>query len=489
MKILFYNAFVYTGQEKYTIHALVVENGVITELFEAKPFLTDVKEINLDGKYVYPGFTDTHTHSFEGGLYSLCADTYNCSTISEALDVLSQVEPVGGMVFGWRFDENRITEKRFPTLSELDKLYPDIPIILRRIDGHSAVINSCAMKRIGRDIKHENGLVRKEYNDVAAHWFHRNISENGVFAAYAKAAEIALRGGFTCIHTMAGDADYDLLTYPVLKNNLNRFPVEFVPYPQMFDIDKAVNFESGRIGGCILADGSFGSYTAALNSPYSNTDIRGILYQTDEFWEKFVAQAHERNLQIAVHAIGDRATEQIINAVEKAQLKKEKDLRHELIHNELITDRNIDRMKKLGMSAVMQPMFDRLWGGRNQFYSRVLGVERAWKTNRFKTIYDKGVLLTGGSDWYITELDVIQQLYAVTHTHNPAQSLSASEAIKIYTENAAKLNFEEDKKGKIAVGYIADFSVADSDLLDVDRIREASITDVIRSGKIEYHAE
>lgn len=362
MKTLFFNGKFFTGVKGYSVRSVLVENGIIIGLFSDKPDVSDALEVNLNDNYVYPGFTDTHTHSFEGGLYSLCADTYNCTTLSGVLEVLSQANPVGGMVFGWRFDENRISERRFPTLTEIDKIYPDVPVILRRIDGHSAVINSCAMKKIDKDIEHENGLVRKEFNDIAAHWFHRNITEEGVIAAYNKAAEIALKGGFTCIHTMAGDAVSDLMTYPVLKRNLSKFPIEFVPYPQMFDIDKAEDYESGRIGGCILADGSFGSFTAALNNPYADSDTKGILYQTDDFWNNFVAEAHERNMQVAVHAIGDRATNQIINAVEKAQLKNEKDLRHELIHNELITDHNIDRMKKLGMSAVMQPMFDRLWG-------------------------------------------------------------------------------------------------------------------------------
>ena len=489
MRKLFVNGNFYIGQGKYSTGAVLVDNGKISRMFDSVPDVKDIEIADLNGNFVYPGFTDTHTHSFEGGLYSLCADTYNCSNIEDVLSVIETTQSVGGMVFGWRFDENRIAEKRFPLISELDRIYPDTPVLLRRIDGHSAVINTCALKKINADIHHENGLVRKEFNDIAAHWFHRNISDEGVIAAYEKAAEIALKGGFTCVHTMAGDADSELLTYPVLKNNINRFPIEFVPYPQMFDVCKAVQYGSNKIGGCILADGSFGSFTAALNDPYLNSDSQGVLYQTDEFWEEFVMKAHELNLQIAVHAIGDRATNQIINAVEKAQLKQEKDLRHELIHNELITDDNIDRMKNLGMSAVMQPMFDRLWGGKSQFYSKVLGQDRAMRTNRFRTIYDKGILLTGGSDWYITELDALKQLYAVTHTHNPSESLTGEQALKIYTENAAKLNFEESYKGKIAEGHIADFTITDKDLLNVENLDSASILEVYKSGVRKYHAE
>ena len=144
MKI-FFNASFYKNEN---VKAVGVENGKIVDLFYNLPKIKTAEYINLKGSYVYPGFIDTHTHSFEGGLYSSGANLEKVSNIDETLEILSQTSPIGNMIFAFHFDENKISEKRFPTLEEMDKLFPDKPAILRRVDGHSCVINSFAAKLI-----------------------------------------------------------------------------------------------------------------------------------------------------------------------------------------------------------------------------------------------------------------------------------------------------------------------------------------------------
>jgi predicted amidohydrolase YtcJ len=238
-----------------------------------------------------------------------------------------------------------------------------------------------------------------------------------------------------------------------------------------------------RIGGCILADGSFGSHTAALTLPYTDDPLNyGMLYHDDDFWMKFVMEAHENNLQVAVHCIGDKAVNQILMAYEAAQKQSRKDLRHELIHCELMSDDMIKRARNANVSCVMQPMFDRLWGGDAGLYAKVLGTDRAFLTNRFASITKQGILCTGGSDWYITNLNALEGIAAAVNHHNPKEALSHFEAVKLYTVNAAKLSHDESRLGTLAQNYQADFTCLESNIMNSKDIASIPILAVYKKG-------
>ena len=485
MKV-FYNAHFYDTNAV----ALGVKNGKIEKIFYKMPKLTDAELIDLKSRYVYPGFIDTHTHSFEGGLYALSVNLENVKNLNDVFELLSTAKPIGGKIFAYHFDESTILEKRFPTIDELDKIFPDIPVLLKRVDGHSCVINSFAAKMIPWQKKlpaNFNGYLNAELNNIANYWFHKNIDKQGVLNAYQKAAEIALSQGITTVHTMVGDADKDDVHYELLQSHLSDFPIEFILYPQITDVDRALELGAKRVGGCILADGSFGSHTAALLEPYSDMpQTKGILYKSDEFWEKTITKAHNNNLQFAIHAIGDAAITQILNIYEKLQSKNPKDLRHEIIHNELTSDKMLDTMAKYNISAVMQPMFDRLWAGEGGLYETRLGKERTKRTTRLASILQRGILLTGGSDWYITDLNALKGIDAATKIHNPNERIDVKDAIKIYTENAAKLSFDENRLGKIKEGYQADFAVLKENILTSKNIANIKVYATVKKGEISY---
>jgi len=147
---LFYNAQFHTlREEDDIIFALLVDDKeYIKETYTQIPKIDNVEKIDLNNSFVYPGFIDTHTHSFEGGLYSLSANLENAVNLDQVFEILSQTKPVSGKIFAFHFDENNVREKRFPIIAELDKIFPDTPLILRRVDGHSCVINSKAAKMI-----------------------------------------------------------------------------------------------------------------------------------------------------------------------------------------------------------------------------------------------------------------------------------------------------------------------------------------------------
>ena len=486
---LFHNAQFLTMKSEGDIatSVLVDDKGIIKETYLKTPIIESVEKIDLKGKFVYPGFIDTHTHSFEGGLYSLSANLENVTNLSEVFDILTKTKPVSGKIFAFHFDENNIEEKRFPTRDELDKIFPDTPLILRRVDGHSCVINSKAAKLIDWEepLPAEfNGYLFKQVNGKASNWFHRNLTDEAIMQAYHKAANIALQNGITAVHTMIGDAYSDIKHFDLIKKNLHLFPIEFILYPQITDVDIALKAGSRRIGGCTLADGSIGSHTAALFEPYSDKpETSGILYRSNEFWQNYVRKAHKHNLQVAVHCIGDAAISQILNCYETVQQEEPKNLRHMIIHNELTSDEMLDRMIKANVSAVMQPMFDRLWAGKNGLYEQRLGKKRTSCTNRLASIYKRGILLTGGSDWYITDLNALKGIDAATRIHNEKEQLTPYQAIEIYTKNAAILSADENRFGTIEKGKLANFVCLDEDILKSRSIKDIKINSVVVKGK------
>jgi predicted amidohydrolase YtcJ len=485
---LFYNAKFYSMRKEGEIFsAILTENGKIIETFCETPKLANIEKIDLQNSFVYPGFIDTHTHSFEGGLYSLSANLENAKNLDEVFQILVETKPISGKIFAFHFDENNVLEKRFPTKEELDKIFPDTPLILRRVDGHSCVINSKAAKMINWENplpSDFNGYLFKRANGKASNWFHKDLTDDAIIQAYQQAANIALQNGHTVVHTMIGDAYSDIKHYKLIKENLHLFPIEFILYPQITDVDIAIEIHSLRIGGCVLADGSLGSHTAALLDPYSDKpETCGILYRSDDFWKKYILKAHENNLQIAIHCIGDAAISQILNCYETVQREDPKDLKHMIIHNELTSDEILDRMAKANVSAVMQPMFDRLWAGKNGLYEERLGRERTSQTTRLASIYKRNILLTGGSDWYITDMNALMGIDAATRIHNEKEQLTPYQAIEIYTKNAAILSGDDNRFGTIEKGKLANFVCLEENIMESKSIKDIAIHSVIVKGE------
>ncbi len=486
---LIHNArFYLEGGFKNRVKALLVRDGRIVEHLEDYGRISnDTERIDLGGGYAYPAFTDAHTHCYSGGLYQDGIDLSACAGVSDLLELIRARKKHGGILFAWRFDENLIKEKRFPTRKELDSVCPGQPLLLRRIDGHSCLLNSAALALVP-GLKTDNEVLTGEDNDFAVNWLQDNCDEETIIRAYHKAAEAALRGGFAAIHTMIGDAHYSVQHYRLIRDRLSEFPVRYELYPQSFDVKAALELGSQRIGGCILADGSIGSHTAALTSPYRDKNSLGNLYQTDEFWRGFVAEAHDSGLQVCVHCIGDAAIGQINRAYAQFDPAEVGELRHQLIHCEVTPDGLFEEIVASGAVPVMQPAFDLLWGGDGGFYAGKLGVERSRQMNRWGGFTRRGVRVCGSSDWYITPLDIAMSIHALTRHHNPLERVSPQEAIAIYTANNAWLNHEEGSRGELKPGFHADLSVLDADLTRDFEPEAVKVQVVLREGKLVHVA-
>lgn len=495
MILLINGSFWINGSFDNPAQAILLDNGKIAQvLYELPENISEYRVVDLMNSFAYPGFIDTHTHSFEGGLYSLMIDLSNAKDLSEVFarinDGIQKTKP-DDIVFAWNFDETTLLEKRYPTRAEIDSIVSDRSFVLRRRDGHSCLVNSHACNKI-RNNAHSakcdlNTDVFKGFdNDRIVHWFHTNVGDELVLKAYKAAEEIALRGGFGTIHTMVGDANDSIGHYKLLKENLSSFLIDYILYPQSFNIDAALEVGAERIGGCILADGSIGSYTAALYEPYQGLPIRGNLYQSDQFWREFITKAHQHNLQVGVHCIGDRAIAQINSVYMELANSDFKDLRHQLIHCEITDDAMINHIKASAAVPVMQPQFDHFWGGDHGFYAKLLGFERSRIMNRFGSMLKNRVKITGSSDWYITPLDVTKSLSAALNHHNVAERLDPAQAIDIYTKNAAWLSHDEKLRGEIVAGKDADFTITNYNISDGIDLDTAKVLGVIKRGSLVY---
>ncbi len=519
MMKLFTNGFFHLMDEQnQTASAILVDNGRIMEIYHSNvPHLNDAENIDLQGMHVYPGFIDTHSHSFEGGLYSQSIDLSKVTSIKQALEMIDDYYQKCNkaeitVIDAFRFDENNLLEKRFPTEAELNSVCPDISLVLRRIDGHSSAVNGTAWKKFreaNKDYLEKtwiptyftpqtsnnsdtemaetliiDNVLRGELNDKVVHWYLDNLPEHIVMKAYQQASRIALANGITTVHTMVGDSQNNITHYKLLRNNLDKLDTEYKLYPQSFNIKAALDAGATRIGGCILADGALGSHTAALRLPYSDKpDTDGLLYHDNTYWEDFITESHKHGLQVAIHCIGDRAIKQINDIYLKLYKQNSHDLRHELIHCELTPDDLMSEIVQSQAVPVMQPAFDLYWGGESRFYHKVLGETRSLEMNRFKTFFEQGVTVTGGSDWYITELDALQGIRAAVHHHNPLERLDHKSAIEMYTKNAAWLSHDENRLGSLAKGYDADFVCLDSDILTHEGLETASVQATYKKGK------
>ncbi|MCB5269307.1 MAG: amidohydrolase family protein [Candidatus Cloacimonadaceae bacterium] len=491
MKLIHGGHFYINSSFENDIKAIMIENGKISALLKEMPSnLSDYEQIDLKGGWAYPGFIDTHTHSFEGGLYSLGVDLSSARSISDVLDLIKAADKSHGKhLFAWNFDELKLKEQRFPTRAELDRALPDKNLILRRMDGHACIVNSHAchsLANAGKRPKCDNEVFKSVENDQTVHWFHNTLDDETILSSYQAAAAIALKGGFCTIHTMVGDANESIGHYRLLQKHLKDYPVDYILYPQSFNIEAALEVGANRVGGCILADGSIGSYTAAMYESYQGLPIRGTLYQSDQFWRSFISRAHRYNLQVAVHCIGDKAITQINNVYLGLANSDFKDLRHQLIHCEVTDDVLINHIKASAAVPVMQPAFDRLWGGDNGFYSHALGLERSRSMNRFGSMVKKGIRITGSSDWYVTPLDINMSLDALICHNNPEEALSPTQAIKIYTENAAWLSHDEQIRGRIQAGLDADFSILNYNLETAPDVSERKVLAIIKRGELAY---
>ncbi|MBN2465346.1 amidohydrolase family protein, partial [candidate division WOR-3 bacterium] len=274
----------------------------------------------------------------------------------------------------------------------------------------------------------------------------------------------AAEKGVTTIGALVGVEDTTEDEWRALLDGLAGCAVGTVPYLQTWDVETPRRFGLKQAGGCLLIDGSLGSRTAALSQPYSDAPGNtGSCYVSDDKLLSFLKAAAAAGLQTAVHAIGDRAIEQVVRCHEQLGDKGPGNpLRHRIEHAELLSDSLISRIARLGLLLGIQPAFEAEWGGPNRMYAFRLG-ERWRSTNPYRRLLHAGVRLAGGSDAPITRIDPVAGIRAAMDHPNTAERISGEEALAMFTLEAAFALNREDACGSIEVGKDSDLTVLTSD--------------------------
>jgi len=334
-----------------------------------------------------------------------------------------------------------------------------------------------------------NGLLADRANNLAFDRF----SEH--FGADEKAAEMidlaiekAHAVGITTLHALEGGSAGNDEAVEEFLAAMPNLPLRFVLYYQIMDVDKVIELGLPRIGGCILLDGDVGPHTAALSEPYADDpDCYGTLYYSQEEIDAFVLKAHKAGLQVAMHAVGDAAVEQALNAYEKALAAHPRDdHRHRIEHCEVIREEQIQRAQRLGVALAIQPPFNHYWP-HTEYYP-TLGEERAWKADPVRILMRPGLLVAGGSDSTVTPLGPLIGVHAAVNHSNPAERVSVQEGLELYTINAARIAFQEADRGSLEVGKLGDFVVLAEDPFGVDsnRIKDIAVEVTVIGGDVVY---
>ena len=429
---------------------------------------------------IVPGLIDSHTHPLEAGLQVLFADMGDVGSVAEVQQRLHdrrQDAQERGMMLGFNLEPDRLKEHRYPQRGELDEVIPDVPVFIYRVDGHSAVTNTAGLKLVlanwpgfkppgmdGDCNGRPTGVLRGEAYERASRMFKHRLAPETVREALQLAGRQAAAKGVTTIGALVGVEDTTDVEWRVLLEGLAACDIRTVPYLQTWDVEVPLRYGLKQAGGCLLIDGSFGSRTAALSQAYSDTPGNsGAGYVSDEKLLSFLRAAAAAGLQAAVHAIGDRAVEQVVRCHEQlAESDPGNPLRHRVEHAELLSDALIDRIARLGLVLGIQPAFEMEWGGPDRMYALRLG-ERWRSTNPYRRLLDSGVHLAGGSDAPITPIDPVAGIRAAVERLNPLQTVTGEEALAMFTSVAAFALNRESACGSVEVGRNADMTVLTSD--------------------------
>jgi len=502
--------------EQSKAQALAIKQGKFIAVGTNTQILSYVGEntrkIDLKGKTVVPGFIEAHVHGASLGRLLSQINLRNVKSIKEIQQKVGQwakKTDEGKWIVGRGWDQDKLVENRYPSRFDLDQVAPNHSVFLLRVCGHLGVANSEAMRlaeitkqtkppkggRIDREPKtgEPNGILRENALNLIYDILPESTEKN-LFATCLSVCQRMVEEGITTAHWIISSAnelrviqrldDRDMLPLRIYV----LIPVEFLE--NLVELGLSTGFGSNKIKiGSIkmLADGSLGARTASLKQPYNDAPgTDGMLLYSQKQLEKFVKKAHEANLQLAIHAIGDRTVEIVLKILEKTLKKMPKENhRHRIEHASVLNLGLISKMKELGVIASVQPHFvvSDFW-----IIDR-LGKARARWTYAFKSLLKKGVTTMGGSDAPVEPVSPILGIYAaVARKAFPQERLTVDEALRLYTINAAYGSFEEDVKGSIEKGKFADLAVLSQDPYKTTpgRIREIKVETTIVDGNIVY---
>ena len=480
--------------------------------------------LDLGGKLVLPGFNDAHVHFFSGGENLAGVQLRDAKSEDEFRKRIAEFaarQPAGRWISGGGWDHENWTPARLPTRQSIDAVTAGHPVFVNRLDGHMALANSQALQLAGitRDTPDPPGgtIVRDAageptgvLKDAAMERMYRTIpepSEDQIADAVRAAMRYAAENGVTSVQDMSA-APQILRVYQALLAN-GELTVRISGHQPLAAWQRlaAVGLRAGfggeklHIGGLKgFADGSLGSTTALFFEPYLDAPNTSGLANSEMIPEskmqKHILDADRAGLQVAVHAIGDKANHMVLGMYEEAARQNgARDRRFRIEHAQHLRMEDIPRFGQLHVIASMQPYHcidDGRWAEKR------IGPERAKGTYAFRALLDSGAVLAFGSDWDVAPMQPLIGIYAAAtrrtldgkHPNGwvPEQKITVAEAIRAYTMGSAYASFDDKIKGSIEPGKLADMVVVSDDILSVPavEIEKTRVETTVFDGKVIY---
>lgn len=433
------------------------------------------EKITLEGALV-PSFADTHIHFASFATFHSGLNVMEAGSNAEILDMLRKylAEHKESFIVGFGASPYSVSDGHLVTKDELGSVCPDKPVFIVKYDGHACVINSALLKKLENKISHlrgyhpDTGEMNQEAFFAVSDYVTNSISPVKLIKNMQRAADYMASKGIGMIHTVSGvgfpkdmDVDMERWVGRGFKNGM-----QLRVFFQTMDVSRVQKRRLPRIGGCFATalDGCFGSMDAALLEPYENQgDYRGVLYYTDEEVTEFCKRANRAGLQIEMHAIGDDAFRQATAAL-KAALDDfpRENHRHAIIHACLPTKEGLDICEKYHILLPVQTAFINWPQEPDEYLEKILG-ERSTRLNPIRDFRDRGITVSAGSDAPCTDPDPIRWIYKACNHSVPEQSLSVYEALRMCTYNGYYASFDENERGTLEQGKIADMVLLSKD--------------------------
>jgi predicted amidohydrolase YtcJ len=471
---------------------------------------------------VVPGFMDGHTHFIYGGFQLTQVDLRDADSPEEFVrrikNYAAKAKP-GEWILGGNWDHERWAGTPLPDRSWIDSVTPNNPVFVDRLDGHMTLANSLTLKlaHVDRSTKDVPGgtIVRRPDGEPSG--VVKDAAQNLIYAVQPTpspersdaAIERAMHWAASKGVTGVGDVSVPWFEVAALRraHAAGRMITRVAAYVALQDWHlMADSVKANGVGDDWLrvagvkgyVDGSLGSTTALFYEPYNDApQTTGLLVTPEDSLRSWIGSADSAGLQVAVHAIGEKANGLILDIYDSvAQAHGPRDRRFRIEHAQHLRRQDIGRIARSGVIASMQP-YHAIDDGR--WAEKRIGPERIKTTYAFRSLLDAGARLAFGSDWTVAPLDPIAGIYAAVTRRTldgkhpegwiPEQKITVEEALRAYTAGNAFAVFAENKRGKLVPGYLADVAVLDQDLTKIrpEAIQDARVMNTIVGGKIVYH--
>ena len=506
-RIIIKNGRCMTMDERQTADWIVIEGERISAVGDGEGWRQfaqgSFRLIDGQQRTVLPGFIDSHFHMVITGLgenFVNLEGARNFRSVGRSIKA-ARAKKKGELIVAKFLDATRLEEKRLPDRTVLDKYCNDAPVAVYSADYHVLVLNTYGILYFkvpfslgGVDLDKKGmptGIFTNQAGSRLDTLIFNSFSDEDIDKAVTDTMHKLLSCGVTTIAAMEGgnmnfvfgeDKQCEFI-YRYGK----KYPIDMELFYQTTNVDYVVEKGLPRLGGNLYLDGTMGARTAALSFDYADAPgCRGLFCIDENYLKDVVCRCYEKNLQVALDAIGDGAIELALDAFELAVSKfGPKDHRSRIEHAELITERQMKRAADLGVILSMTPAYEGMWGDKGGMYEQRLGSHYG-KTNQFRQILDSGITVCGGSDSDITDPNpMVGVHYAVNHPV-ACHRISMEEALKMYTIYGAYGLFRETEIGSLTPGKAADVIILSQDIskLAPERLKGVKAEVTIKGGQI-----